>query len=310
MMKTKKAKSIFSALFAVVMALCLVVGLNLVKTDAKADGETAEVTTQWKSSRSSGPLTELNNSGLQYSGLSATIINNTNLVDVPGRTVTFQFMNKGQDGWAAFMFLNGQTNWTAANWPGVNKDCDTLPHIILQNGSAQVYGNTVKDIYNADAVGVKGMAANISDQLHTVEVHLGTGEGGDVSTIKIDGVKLYQDGTTDTTILPWLKAGDFTENGCYLAFSCNQVGGAGGVTLLGEYNTPYVEYSTVSAALNGTIDLSTGSLPAEMSFTVKNITGEAKLQVNGTEVTDENAYAIEAVEGDDTAKKVTVKPAF
>ena len=34
MMKTKKAKSIFSALFAVVMALCLVVGLNLVKTDA------------------------------------------------------------------------------------------------------------------------------------------------------------------------------------------------------------------------------------------------------------------------------------
>lgn len=310
MMKTKKAKSIFSALFAVVMALCLVVGLNLVKTDAKADGEAAAATTQWKTSRTK-QLVELNNSGLQYSGQSATIINNTNLVDVPGRTVTFQFMSAGQDGWGAFMFLNGQTNWQQAVWSGYNKDCDTLPHVIVQNGAAQLHANTTSAFYNgAGAVGVKGMAANIGDQLHTVEVHLGTGEGGDVSTIKIDGVKLYQDGTTDTTILPWLKAGDFADNGCYIAFHCNQIGGAGGVTLFGEYNTPYVEYSTVSAALNGTIDLSTGSLPAEMSFTVKNITGEAKLQVNGTEVTDTNAYAIEAVEGDETAKTVTIKPAF
>lgn len=309
MMKTKKAKSIFSALFAVVMALCLVVGLNLVKTDAKADGDTAEVTTQWKTNRSK-PLVELNNSGLQYSAQSATVINNTNLLDVPGRTVTFQFMSAGQEGWGAFMFLNGQTNWTAADWPGKNKDCDTLPHIIVQNGAAQIYGNTTQTIYGlpaeAPAVGVKGMAANISDQLHTVEVHLGTGEGGDVSTIKIDGVKLYQDGTTDTTVLPWLKAGDFTENGCYLAFSCNQFGGQGGVTLFGEYNTPYVEYSTVSAALNGTVNIAT-TAPEEMSFVVKNVTGSAKLTINGNDVTDENSYAIEDVDG---GKKVTIKPAF
>lgn len=307
MMKTTKSKSVFSALFAVIMALCLVVGLNAVKLDAKAADETPAATTAWQTS-SPKALVELNGSGLQYSGQSATVINKTNLLDVPGRTVTFQFMSSGQEGWAAFMFLNGQTSWTAANWPGINRDCDTLPHIIVQNGAAQVYGNTTAALYGgAAAVGVKGMAANIGDQLHTVEVHLGTGEGGDVSTIKIDGVKLFQDGTTDTTILPWLKAGDFTKNGCYLAFSCNQVGGAGGVTLFGEYNTPYVEYKTVSAALNGKIDLSTGVLPAEMTFTAKNVTGAAKLTVNGTEVTDEKAYAIADVEG---GKKVTIKPAF
>ena len=189
MMKTTKSKSVFSALFAVIMALCLVVGLNAVKLDAKAADETPAATTAWQTSRSKA-LVELNGSGLQYSGQSATVINKTNLLDVPGRTVTFQFMSSGQDSWAAFMFLNGQTNWTAANWPGINKDCDTLPHIIVSNGAAQVYGNTTKAIYGLpgkiDAVGVKGMAANISDQLHTVEVHLGTGEGGDVSTIKID----------------------------------------------------------------------------------------------------------------------------
>lgn len=309
MMKTTKSKSVFSALFAVIMALCLVVGLNAVKLDAKAADETPAATTAWQTSRSKA-LVELNGSGLQYSGQSATVINKTNLLDVPGRTVTFQFMSSGQDSWAAFMFLNGQTNWTAANWPGINKDCDTLPHIIVSNGAAQVYGNTTKAIYGLpgkiDAVGVKGMAANISDQLHTVEVHLGTGEGGDVSTIKIDGVKLFQDGTTDTTILPWLKAGDFAENGCYLAFSCNQVGGGGGVTLFGEYNAPYVDYSTVSAALNGTVNIAT-TVPEDLSFIVKNVTGAAKLTVNGNDVTDQKTYAIEEVEG---GKKVTVKSAF
>ena len=307
MMKTTKSKSVFSALFAVIMALCLVVGLNAVKLDAKAADETPAATTAWQTSRSKA-LVELNGSGLQYSGQSATVINKTNLLDVPGRTVTFQFMSSGQEGWAAFMFLNGQTNWNQAVWSGINRDCDTLPHIIVQNGAAQLHANTTAALYGgAAAVGVKGMAASISDQLHTVEVHLGTGEGGDVSTIKIDGVKLFQDGTTDTTILPWLKAGDFTKNGCYLAFHCNQVGSAGGVTLFGEYNAPYVDYSTVSAALNGKIDLSTGVLPAEMTFTAKNVTGAAKLTVNGTEVTDEKAYAIADAEG---GKKVTIKPAF
>ena len=307
MMKTTKAKSVFSALFAVIMALCLVVGLNAVKLDAKAADETPAATTAWQTSRSKA-LVELNGSGLQYSGQSATVINKTNLLDVPGRTVTFQFMSSGQEGWAAFMFLNGQTNWNQAVWSGINRDCDTLPHIIVQNGAAQLHANTTAALYGgAAAVGVKGMAASISDQLHTVEVHLGTGEGGDVSTIKIDGVKLFQDGTTDTTILPWLKAGDFTKNGCYLAFHCNQVGSAGGVTLFGEYNAPYVDYSTVSAALNGKIDLSTGVLPAEMTFTAKNVSGAAKLTVNGTEVTDEKAYAIADAEG---GKKVTIKPAF
>lgn len=120
MMKTTKTKSIVTMLLALVMALCFVVGLNVSRSDVMADEATPAATTAWKSSRSSGPLTELNNSGLQYSGLSATIINNTNLVEVPGRTVTFQFMSAKQDGWAAFMFLNGQENWTAADWPGKN----------------------------------------------------------------------------------------------------------------------------------------------------------------------------------------------
>lgn len=308
MMKTKKAKSIFSALFAVVMALCLVAGLNLVKTNAKADGETATVTTQWKTSRKI-QLEELSDSGLQYSGQSATIINNTNLLDVPGRTVTFQFMSKGQVEWAAFMFLNGRTNWQKAVWSGYNQECDTLPHIIVQDGQAQIHANTTAAIYGAAAVGIEGMVPSISNQLHTVEVHLGTGSDGDVSYIKIDGSLLVRQGTTGTTnetVLPWLKAGDFTENGCYIAFHCNHPGGAGGVTLLGEYNAPYVEYSTVSEALNGTVNIAT-TAPEDMSFVVKNVTGNAKLIVNGNDVTNTDTYAIEDVDG---GKKVTIRSAF
>ena len=59
MMKTTKSKSVFSALFAVIMALCLVVGLNAVKLDAKAADETPAATTAWQFSDPARPLTEV-----------------------------------------------------------------------------------------------------------------------------------------------------------------------------------------------------------------------------------------------------------
>ena len=92
MMKTTKSKSVFSALFAVIMALCLVVGLNAVKLDAKAADETPAATTAWQFSDPARPLTEVApGSGIMYGAYAGgAIINNTNILEAPNKTVTFQ----------------------------------------------------------------------------------------------------------------------------------------------------------------------------------------------------------------------------
>lgn len=304
MMKTKKAKSIFSALFAVVMALCLVAGLNLVKTDAKADGETATVTTQWQFSDPKRPLTEVaEGSGIMYGAYAGgAIINNANILEAPDKTVTFQFMLSNQGRWSGLALLNGKDNWQATNHTGGKAPGDTFPHIIVDGESRQFYpANSGRPLE-----GINGMNI-IYDQLHTVEIHIGTGTDGDVSYMKVDGSMLGHEANAAASLWDIVTVDSFP-NGCYFVIGTGDV--ATCKMLMGEYNTPYVEYSTVSEALNGTIDLSTGSLPAELSFTVRNLEGEVKLTANGNDITDENAYQIESVEGDENAKKITIKPAF
>lgn len=290
MSKTTKAKSLITVFLSVVMALCLVCGITMNQKQVLADETTT--TTKWQTSRSRA-LVEIENSGIQYSGQSATVINHTNILEMPNKSVVFQFMSAGQQDWAAFAFLNGETNWTAVNWPGINKDCDTLPHVIVQDGSAQVYGNTTKALYGADAVGVKGMVPKYSDKLHTVEVHIGTNETDDESYIKIDGSKLYQDGTESTSVIKWATADKFTD-GCYLAFTCNQIGGEGGTTLFGEYNAPYTTNASDGFAY---VDLSKGTAPDGLSFIARNVQGTATFKVNGVEVTDASTYTATTVDG-------------
>ena len=304
MMKTKKAKSIFSALFAVVMALCLVVGLNLVKTDAKAADETPAATTAWQFSDPARPLTEVApGSGIMYGAYAGgAIINNANILEAPNRTVTFQFMLSNEGRWTGLVLLNGKDGWQGTNHTGGNAAGDRFPHIIVDGGSRQFFpANSGRALE-----GINGMTI-IYDQLHTVEIHIGTGTDGDISYMKVDGSMLGHEANAAASLWDFVTVDSFP-NGCYFVIGTGDV--ASCRMLMGEYNTPYVEYSSVSAALNGTIDLSTGSLPAELSFTVRNLTGEVKLTANGNDITDENAYAIEAVDGDENAKKIIIKPAF
>lgn len=299
MIKIKKAKSIAIAFFTIIMAVCFVIGVNSISTNVKAEGETTTSATAWQTSRSI-KMTELKDSGLQYSTQSATVMNTTNLYET--RDVIFQFMSSGQDDWGAFVFLNGQTNWTMVNWPGINQDCDTNPHIIIKDSAGQIFGN------GANNEGVRNVS-KISDQLHTVTIHIGTGDGDDISFIKMDGNMLLHE-HTDNSAIDWLEAKNFKDNGCYFAYSFHQKNGGGEVTLFGEYNAPYVEYSTVNSELNSKIDLSTGESPTDVSFTVKNVTGTAKLTVNGVDVVDANTYRIEDDATVSTTKVVTIQSAF
>ena len=302
MMKTTKSKSVFSALFAVIMALCLVVGLNAVKLDAKAADETPAATTAWQFSDPARPLTEVApGSGIMYGAYAGgAIINNTNILEAPNKTVTFQLLINNPGRWTGLVLLNGNDGWQATAHTAGGAPGDKFPHIIMQQGNQQFFPvNSGRPLE-----GINGMPGNITDQLHTVEIHIGTGKDGDVSYMKIDGSMLGHEKDASASLWDIVTVDSFP-NGCYFVIGTGDV--ASCKMLMGEYNTPYVEYKTVSAALNGKIDLSTGVLPAEMTFTAKNVTGAAKLTVNGTEVTDEKAYAIADVEG---GKKVTIKPAF
>lgn len=302
MMKTTKAKSVFSALFAVIMALCLVVGLNAVKLDAKAADETPAATTAWQFSDPARPLTEVApGSGIMYGAYAGgAIINNANILEAPNKTVTFQLLINNPGRWTGLVLLNGKDGWQATAHTAGGAPGDKFPHIIMQQGNQQFFPvNSGRPLE-----GINGMPGNITDQLHTVEIHIGTGKDGDVSYMKIDGSMLGHERDASASLWDIVTVDSFP-NGCYFVIGTGDV--ASCKMLMGEYNTPYVEYKTVSAALNGKIDLSTGVLPAEMTFTAKNVTGAAKLTVNGTEVTDEKAYAIADAEG---GKKVTIKPAF
>ena len=302
MMKTTKSKSVFSALFAVIMALCLVVGLNAVKLDAKAADETPAATTAWQFSDPARPLTEVApGSGIMYGAYAGgAIINNTNILEAPNKTVTFQLLINNPGRWTGLVLLNGNDGWQATAHTAGGAPGDKFPHIIMQQGGQQFFPvNSGRPLE-----GINGMPGNITDQLHTVEIHIGTGKDGDVSYMKIDGSMLGHEKDASASLWDIVTVDSFP-NGCYFVIGTGDV--ASCKMLMGEYNTPYVEYKTVSAALNGKIDLSTGVLPAEMTFTAKNVTGAAKLTVNGTEVTDEKAYAIADAEG---GKKVTIKPAF
>lgn len=301
MMKTTKSKSVFSALFAVIMALCLVVGLNAVKLDAKAADETPAATTAWQFSDPARPLTEVApGSGIMYGAYAGgAIINNTNILEAPNRTVTFQFLLSNSGRWTGLALLNGKDGWQGTHHVGGSAPGDKFPHIIKDSSQQLHHANS-----SIPDEGINGMPANLTDQLHTVEIHIGTGADGDVSYMKVDGSMLGHEKNAAASLYDFLTVDSFP-NGCYFVIGTGDV--ASCKMLMGEYNTPYVEYKTVSAALNGKIDLSTGVLPAEMTFTAKNVTGAAKLTVNGTEVTDEKAYAIADAEG---GKKVTIKPAF
>lgn len=151
--------------------------------------------------------------GLTKYTAAAILANDQNILEMENNTVYFQMMvDKGSASWSAFSFLNGLesdvNDWKDVVWPGVNAGVDTKPHIIFQNGAGQAYGNGISPVY-----GVRNVPS-FSDRLISVELHIGTGEGDDVSYMKLNGNMLLHE-TSDVSAINYITEADFP-NGCYL----------------------------------------------------------------------------------------------
>lgn len=314
MSKTFKAKSILIAVFTMVMALSLVLGLGLNNVKVKADGETEPQKT-WEFSNPKTPLTEVGNSGIYYNNYPGITINNVNILsEERNNTVSFQFGLANDDQWTGIVFLNGKAGWQSVHHMGHVGDTanasDLFPRLILalENPTmgAQLFPNQNLPAGSptyAPHQGVNHKPATLKDRLHNVEIHIGTGENDDVSYMKIDGTMLTQERDATKSLYDWMTA-DLFPDGCYLAVAAGGVD-ANCVMLFGEYGAPYTE--AVSASEFAYVDLSKGDAPDGLTFTAKNIVGDAKLYVNGTEVTNDTTYTVTDVEG---GKKYVLDKSF
>ncbi len=307
MSKTTKAKSLITVFLSVVMALCLVCGITMNQKQVLAD-ETTDTTKTWEFSNPKTPLVDLTgSSGIYKNTYPGATINNVNVLDMPNRTVSFQFMlsNKGQ--WTAFCLLNGKDGWTSVHHVGhasaAAAESDKFPHLILDvpTQGAQLHPGASDGSY-APHQGVNGLPADLTDQLHTFEFHIGTGTDGDISYVKIDGSQLGTQADATVSLYNWVTP-DLFPNGCYIVFGAGAVA-ENCVMLFGEYNAPYV--TNISAGL-AQIDLSQGEAPEGLSFIARNVQGTAAFKVNGVEVTDASTYTTEAVEG---GTKYTLNASF
>lgn len=306
MSKTTKAKSLITVFLSVVMALCLVCGITMNQKQVLADETTTTKT--WEFSNPNTPLVDLTgSSGIYKNTYPGATINNVNVLDMPNRTVSFQFMlsNKGQ--WTAFCLLNGKDGWTSVHHVGhASADAansDKFPHLILDvpTQGAQLHPGASDGSY-APHQGVNGLPADLTDQLHTFEFHIGTGTDGDISYVKIDGSQLGTQADAKVSLYKWVTP-DLFPNGCYIVFGAGAVA-ENCVMLFGEYNAPYV--TNISSGL-AQVDLSKGEAPEGLSFIARNVQGTATFKVNGVEVTDASTYTAEAVEG---GTKYTLNASF
>ncbi len=309
MRKTFKAKSILIAVLTMVMALGLVLGLGLNNVKASADGETepAPTTPEWQAydmaHGTDVEVKELANSGIYISGnFTGATINNTDIMQVEGKTVTFQWrMNIGGK-WMGFAFLDGKDGWNVVHHVGHHTaaaaNTDKYAHLIINDdGAGQIHPA-------ASATPIENMTntpGSVREKLRTVEIHIGTGTNGDVSYMKVDGQMYGRQNNPSESALYWMTTDLFT-NGCYLVLATAE--SPQGDMLLGKFNAPYTE--NVSSELSY-VNLSEGDAPEDLTFTVKNIEGNAKLFVNGTEVTNETTYTVSDVEG---GKKYVLKKSF
>lgn len=309
MSKTFKAKSILIAIFTMVMALSLVLGLGLNNVKVKADGETEPVTEtpEWQAydmaNSKDVEVKELANSGVYISGyFTGATINNTDIMQVEGKTVTFQWrMNIGGK-WMGVAFLDGKDGWNVVHHVGHHTNAaaktDKYAHLIINDdGAGQIHPA-------ASATPIEGMSnapGSLKDRLHTVEIHIGTGVNNDVSYIKVDGKMYGRQNNASESALYWMTTDLFT-NGCYLVLATAE--SPQGDMLLGKFNAPYTE--AVSDGFKY-VDLSNGEAPDGLTFTAKNIVGDAKLYVNGTEVTNDTTYTVTDVEG---GKKYVLDQSF
>lgn len=191
-------------------------------------------------------------------------------------------------------------DWKDVVWPGVNAGVDTKPHIIFQNGAGQAYGNGISPVY-----GVRNVPS-FSDRLISVELHIGTGEGDDVSYMKLNGNMLLHE-TSDVSAINYITEADFP-NGCYLGIHINLAEDSNQIIYLGEYNTPYV--TSQSDELNDKIlQYDPDSISDNLTVSVANLedVSAATVEINGAAV-DKQHYTLTS-DSDSTAK-LTIKKSF
>ena len=282
-------------------AVALIFGVTGAAMLSDGRSVSAAETGHWMSHNGSGNTIQ---NGLTKYTAAAILANDQNILEMENNTVYFQMMVDKGSAWSAFSFLNGLesdvNDWKEVVWPGVNAGVDTKPHIIFQNGAGQAYGNGISPVY-----GVRNVPS-FSDRLISVELHIGTGEGDDVSYMKLNGNMLLHE-TSDVSAINYITEADFP-NGCYLGIHINLAGDSNQIIYLGEYNTPYV--TSQSDELNDKIlQYDPDSISDNLTVSVANLedVSAATVEINGAAV-DKQHYTLTS-DSDSTAK-LTIKKSF
>lgn len=292
----KSKKYLLCFLAAVALVFCVTGSAMLISGKAVSAAETGH----WMSHNSSGNTIQ---DGLTQYTASVILANDQNILEMEDNTVFFQMYVDTGSAWSAFSFLNGlesdSNSWSDVIWPGVNAGIDTQPHLIFQNGSGQVYGN------GASVYGVRNVPS-FSDRLISVELHIGTGQGDDVSYMKLNGNMLLHE-SNDVSAINYLTEANFP-NGCYLGIHINLEGTSSQIIYLGEYNTPYV--TSQSDELNDLIlQYDPDSISDNLTVSVANLAdaSSATVELNGVAV-DSQHYTLTA--DSDTTATLTIKKSF
>lgn len=295
----KHRKAYLTGMLAVLFAF-----FGLLTSIGMAKAETEAPATGWKSGTANAAVA---NTDLVKLGASAIVANMDNVLDSPNNTVYFQMMADKSGAWSGMSFLNGTAGWDGVTWPGIGTATDALPHLIFQDGGSQLYGNSTSTIFGGAAVGITNPVNSWSANLVGVEVHIGTG-GTDLSYIKVNGDTIKSE-KNSTTALAHMTTADFA-NGCYIGFHFNLTPDSANTIYLGSYNTPIT--TSIDATFNNQINmLSDTPVAADASFTVTNLAdyAGAVLKLNGVTV-NSSYYTKEAVTGDSTGAKFTIKKEF
>lgn len=235
----------------------------------------------------------------------AIVVNQENILESENNTVRFQMIVDKSSEWSGFGFLNGLesdtgeglTSWKNFSWASNQGGIDVANHVIVKDQGGQTFPSP--------NVGVNGVPV-LSDYLKEVEIHIGTGEGGDVSYIKIGGSQLGLEGSGGSAIAS-ITESDFP-NGCYFIFHINLDASSSRFIGFTEYNTPVV--TSLSDELKEQIPQYDPSLISDgLQVTVANLADSSSVTVelNGTAV-DSQYYTLNA--DTETTATLTIKKEF
>ena len=301
--KTFAKRRLLVGLMTLVLLVSAFLTFNAVRQDpASAEGETA-----WMSGQGQ-PVAVGGSGAVRISG-AAIIANSTNLLELPNRTGFFQMQVDKSAAWSGIGFLNGLDGWQSVTWPGINTGNDTLPHYIFQDGDAQLHGNTTSAIYGAAAVGINSPKPNFSQALVGVEIHIGTGEDGDVSYIKFNDSMMTQQGTSDQSVLRHMTTADFP-NGCYIGMHLNLATDGGNESYFTEIGSQPVVVA-MNNVFKDTIRLYEGLPKDEVGISIANLgdVNDLTLKINGT-VVDEQYYNITPADQFTNARRIQIRQSF